>query len=274
MKNFRFSWAIVGGIAAILCVGLFYDMWRTYILKAKLEYDVKVAAEEAGKYLPFRPLEALAAGKRTLEEKGYAVDQGANMDVTTDGRQFTISMYSQTYAYFAWIVGNPRLPFAAKAKADVIMEGGGPAQLLPRNQIAFAIGGLKEFAAGSQTVIWPSGTLEAPDFAVVAYAFDGKDPVRVGDKVGLTAMPALSNYSSKEVRYLVILSDVDLEAQKAVVKGFAGFNVLSIDGDQKLLGKFVKKQIEGVPERQLPAEHDYGLLQGGAFRVEVKLVEQ
>lgn len=270
MKNLRISWIVTGIIVLVILFGLFLDMWRTYTVRKQLEHDVKAVTQDAAQYLPYRPAAAVEAGLRGLEQRGIKPDL-ASVTVDKDGNSLDIMATSEVAAYFAWIVGSPTLPFAASAHAEVVVAGGGPVASMPAKEVAFAIEEYDDFKLGQQILIWPGAAANLPDYAIAAYTPGGKDPLAVGEAVSATPISNLADYASKGLRNVVILSQLDKAAGRAVIRGFATIELQGIDEGNRLSGRFIKRRIAGTPARVLPADNDFGLWQGGTLDIKVTM---
>jgi hypothetical protein len=267
VKNFRLSWFIGGGVVALILLGLFVDVWRSYAVKKSLEIDVYNVTKDAAQYLPFRPQEAVAAAMRGLEERGITPDPGS-VSVDQDGYGMTISVISDVTAYFAWMVGNPRMKFQAEKHAVVKLDGGGPADEVLASEVALAIPVYTDFKVGQNVLISPSGDTAVPDYAVKAYALVRPDLLRVGDTAWIRPLESLKNYASPKTHVVVILAN--LSENRGRILGFAALDGGGVDDQGRIFGRFIRSQVSGELKRVLPQENDFGLLKGGTPKVEIR----
>jgi hypothetical protein len=266
-KRFRTSWFVGGGVVVLVLVGLFVDVWRSYAVKKSLEIDVRAVTESAAKYLPFRPQEAVAAAMRGLEERGIDPDQGS-VTVDQDGYGMKVSVISDVTAYFAWMVGSPRMKFQAEAHAVVTLEGGGPADEVLASDVAFAMASYADFKVGQNVVISPAGDTAVPDYALKAYAVERPELLRVGDTATVRPLESLKNYASPKTHVVVILAEVS--ENRGRILGFAALDGGGVDDQGRVLGRFIRSKIAGDLKRSLPQENDFGLVKGGEPKVEVR----
>lgn len=270
MKNFRFSWFIGGGLVLLLLVGLFFDVWRSYAVRKSLEIDVRRVAEDCAKYLPFRPKEAVEYGVAALNQRGIKVDPGA-VSVSQDGYSVKVSVISDVAAYFAWIVGSPRLRFAAQTEAEVELVGAGPVESVPADGIALVVLRYEDFRLRSLVGLSPSGDTNVPDYAMKAWRISGSGTIRVGDTVTLAPIQDFGYIKDYASPVPLTVAIVDLsEGERARVQGFGALGFEGVNADGQLTGRFVRAQAQGAPQVFLPAENDFGYVRGGTPRVTLK----
>ena len=268
LKNIRLSWLIGGGLTLLLLLGLFYDVWRSYAVRTSLQATVRTVAHEAATgFLPFRPREALKAAMRGLEQRGIKPDPGS-VTVAPDGYSLKISVYSDVMAYFAWIVGNPRMQFQAAAEAVVSLEGGGPVAALPRGDVAFALARSEDLLIGQNLVVMPSGALDLPEYAIKAWRIVGPEQLTVNAPATFEPLSSLKEIASHRDAFVAILKE--MEGSTGVVQGFG---LVAIDQETMQGGlsvRFMRSQVDGEAELILPGEHNFGLYQGGVPKVTIQ----
>ncbi len=270
MKNFRFSWFIGGSIVVLVLAGLFFDVWRSYAVKTSLESEVRRITMDCAKFLPFRLREAVDYGLAALEAQGIKPDPGS-VTVSADGYTVNVSVVSDVVAYFAWIVGNPRMKFQARAEAEVTLVGSGPVESVSTGEIALAIPHYDDFRLLTQVGISPSGDSGAPEYALKAWRVSGSGTVSVGDTVTLQPVADfayLKEYSSPSPLTVVIFNG--LQGNRAQVFGFAALSFEGVTEDGQVTGRFVRAQAQGAPQVFLPKENDFGYVRGGTPRVTLK----
>lgn len=270
MKNFRFSWFIGGSIVVLVLGGLFLDVWRSYAVKTSLESKVKQITLDCAKFLPFRPREAVDYGLAALEAQGIKPDPGS-VTVSADGYTVNVAVNSDVVAYFAWIVGNPRMKFQANAQAEVDLVGSGPVESVSSREMAFAILHYDDFRLLTQVGISPSGDSGVADYAIKAWRVASSGDVKVGDTVTLQPVrdfAYLKEYTSPSPLTVVILNG--LQGDRANVFGFAALSFEGVNEDRQVTGRFVRAQAQGAPQVFLPKENDFGYVRGGTPRVTLK----
>lgn len=267
-KRFRVSWFIGGGILLLVLVGLFFDVWRSYAVRASLESNVRTVAREAAEgFLPYRPREAFEAAFRGLEQRGIKADPGS-VTVSPDGYSIKVSVYSEVTAYFAWIVGNPKMKFQASTEAVVRMEGGGPVAEQPRSAVAFALVRTEDFKIGQNIVIMPAGAPDLPDFAIKAWRIASPEQLKVNERVVLEPLVSLQEIASRRDAIAVIVTE--MEGYTAKIQGFGALALDDVTPRGGLNIRFIRSRLSGEPATILPAEHDFGLSQGGVQKVAVR----
>jgi len=267
-RRYRLSWVIGGGILLLVLVGLGFDVWRSYAVRASLEADVRTVAREAAEgFLPYRPREALAAAMRGLEQRGITPDPGSVI-VSPDGYSLKISIHSDVIAYFAWIVGNPRMQFQALAEAVVQIEGGGPVAEQPRSAVAFALPLIEDFKIGPNLMIMPAGMPDLPGFAIKAWRIASPDHLKVNERVVLEPLDSMKEIASRQNAIAVIVTE--MEGVTAKIQGFGAVAVDDITPRGGLKIRFIRSRLSGAPGTILPAEHDFGLSQGGVQKVVIR----
>lgn len=267
-RRFRLSWFIGGGILLLVLLGLFFDVWRSYAVRASLESNVRTVAREAAEgFLPYRPREAYEAAFRGLEQRGITPDPGSVV-VSPDGYSLKISVYSDVVAYFAWIVGNPRMQFQATAEAVVRIEGGGPVAEQPRSAVAFALPLTEEFKIGQNLVIMPSGVPDLPDYAIKAWRIAAPDHLKVNERLVLEPLADLKEIASRRDAIAVIVTG--MEGVTAKIQGFGAVALDDVTSQGGLNIRFIRSSLKGEPGTILPAEHDFGLSQGGVQQVAIR----
>ncbi|RMH59648.1 MAG: hypothetical protein D6679_01245 [Candidatus Hydrogenedentota bacterium] len=272
LKEVRLSWLITGVVVLVILLGLFFDIWRTYAVRKSLEHDVVAAAKEAGAFLPFRPRQAVEAGLDALRKRGLKPGP-TSVVVGKDGKTIDVSIRSEVRAYFAWLVGAPKLKFTALARGEVVVEGGGPVSELERSDIAFALRRYDSFRVGQEIVVWPSASGDVPGYAVKAFRVSGPRFLRVGEEVELALEENLAKFSSKSGQIVVIFEpESDGEEMVGTVVGFAAIDASIVDEKGRLVCRTVKKRLEGEEENRLGAAHDFGVWRGGVSRMKVKVV--
>lgn len=271
VKNFRISWFIGGLVVVILLVGLFFDIWRSYAVRKSLEIDVRTITQDCAKFLPFRPREAVEYGIAALNQRGIPADPGS-VTVAADGYSVRVSVISDVAAYFAWIVGSPRLKFAAQSEAEVVLAGAGPVESVPSAEVALVIGRYKDFKLRNLVALSPSGDSSVPDYALKAWrlASTGGE-IRVGDSVTLAPLrdfQHLKDYASSAPLTVAIVTG--LEGERATVQGFGALSFEGLNADGQVTGRFIRAQAQGAPNVFLPSEHDFGYVRGGTPRITLK----
>ncbi|MEK8023620.1 MAG: hypothetical protein AAB229_07410 [Candidatus Hydrogenedentota bacterium] len=261
------TWLIGGGLGVLLLAGLFFDVWQSYARRKNLEFEVADVAGIAAKYLPFRPREARQAAIVELEKRGLPVSDGS-VTVAPDGYSLEIYVNAEATAYFAWIVGNPKMQFQAKKSVSVELDGGGPVEEYPALECGFAIKGYEGFSVGQNVIISLSGDTDVPDYAVKAYRIKGPANLVVGQKAVLEPMSSFENYASPQEAVVVILGE--FEDNAAPVKGFAALDAEGLDQEGRITGRFIRKMVSGEIKTQLPADANFGLLKGGTPRYTFK----
>lgn len=271
MKNFRTSWFVGDLVVVILLAGLFFDVWRSYAVRKSLEIDVRTITQDCAKFLPFRPREAVEYGVAALNQRGIPADPGA-VTVAADGYSVRVAVVSDVAAYFAWIVGSPRLKFAAQSEAEVVLVGAGPVESIPATEVAFVIGRYNDFKLRNLVGLSPSGDSSIPDYALKAWrlAATGGE-ITVGESVTLAPLgdfQHLKDYASPAPLTVAIVTG--LEAERATVQGFGALSFEGLNADGQLTGRFVRAQAQGAPKVFLPSEHDFGYVRGGTPRITLK----
>lgn len=265
-------WLIGGGIGILFVLGLFYDVGQTYFRRKNLERTVRNVAEESAKHLPYRPQDAVTHGLALLQQHGYEPSP-SSVTVRPDGSAVEVSVTSAATAYFAWLVGSPKLEFQAKAGAEVSIEGGGPLDEMAREEIAFALFDDPEDPLRNHlrenVLISASGETGVPDYAVKAYLVTAPNTLVVGQKARFALMPSTERFNSPGEWFVVILGPAE-EGEMATVKGFAALDSPGLDEKGRILGRFVQKKIAGDLKAQLGEENNFGLVRGGTHRVSVK----
>jgi len=209
--------------------------------------------------------DAVTFAHAKLDQEGLK----GNVLVKPDGSSIEISVSSEVTAYFAWIVGASKLPFQAKYRADVVMEGADPVDDLALGEIAFALVDYKDLKFLENLVIWPSGDTGAPGYGVKAYAVSGPDSISVGQKVVFGPIGSLEKYASPAKLFVAILGPARQEGT-AEVLGFAAFDGRGIDEKGRIIGQFIKHKASGDVKKKLPEENNFGLVRGGQPKVIVK----
>ncbi len=266
MKRSRSPWFFGGILVSIALLGLSWDFFRVYSERKRVQSEIRGVAENSAHYLPFRPLEAVKAAMRGLEEHGLKADPGS-VSVSPDGYRVNISVISEVAAYMAWMIGNPRMKFRAEAVARVDMEGATPCDELRREEISFAVVNYDGLGADRPLVVNPAGGVGSGD-GLMAYRVRGEAVLKVGDRVACHPVDSLKEYASRRLLLVVILSQPTDGA--AAIQGFAAFSVGGIDEGGRLTGQLVRMQAEGEPVRRLNSENDFGLLRGGVPKVVIQ----